>query len=266
MSADLAGLVAGFPAFDGVAPLGLAGLAAIYFLSYFIKGVVGFGALTPAILFGSFLIPPHHAVLLALMANATSQLQFIPEGVRFGDWGVVLRYVPAYLGGVAVGVVLFASLDARWLTLVLGLSVAALMAAELLRLPERAGRLVDLRSPLIGNGLAGASGALTGVTGAGGLFFMVALLKLAGLTPRTFRATTFLLSAFSILWRTALLAIGGFITVTLVIESIMLLPLVLLGGAAGSRLFHRLPANVFFTAVQVLLLAGALGLVWQGLA
>ena len=60
--------------------------------------------------------------------------------------------------------------------------------------------------------------------------------------------------------------IGGFITVTLVIESIMLLPLVLLGGAAGSRLFHRLPANVFFTAVQVLLLAGALGLVWQGLA
>ena len=259
-------VIAGLSAFDGIAPAGLAGLAAIYFLSYFIKGVVGFGALTPAILFGSFLIPPHHAVLLALMANATSQLQFIPEGLRHGDRRVILRYAPAYLGGVALGVVLFAHLDAKWLTLVLGLSIAALMAAELMRLPESAGRFIDLRSPLIGNGLAAASGTLTGVTGAGGLFFMVALLKLSGLTARTFRATTFLLSAFSILWRTVLLAFGGFITASLVVESVLLLPLVVLGGVAGSRLFHRLPAHVFFTCVQALLLAGALGLVWQGLS
>jgi uncharacterized protein len=262
----VAGTFAGLAVFEGIAPLGLVGLAAIYFLSYFIKGVVGFGALTPAILFGSFLVPPHYAVLLALMANATSQLQFIPEGVRFGDWGVVARYVPAYLTGVAIGVVVFANLDARRLTLVLGLSVAALMIAELLRLPERVERIVNLRSTLVGNGLATASGALTGVTGAGGLFFMVALLKLSGLAPRPFRATTFLLSAFSILWRTALLTLGGFITVTLLVESLLLLPPVVLGGLVGSRLFHRLSAKFFFAAVQILLLAGALGLVWQGLS
>lgn len=257
--------IAGFPVFEGITPFGLAGLAAVYFLSYFIKGVAGFGALTPAILFGSFLVPPHHAVLLALMANATSQLQFIPEGARHGDWRMVARIVPAYLTGVALGVLVFASLDPRGLTLVLGLSVAVLMLAELLRLPERVARVIDLRSPLLANGFAAASGALTGVTGAGGLFFLVVLLKLAGLAPRVFRATTFLLSAFSILWRTALLALGGFITVTLLIESVLLLPPVVLGGVVGSRLFHRLSARTFFVAVQALLLAGALGLVWQGL-
>lgn len=255
----------GVAVFEGVDLAGFAGLSAIYFGSYFLKGAFGVGALTPAILFGSFLLPPHHAVLLALIANAASQIQFIPEGLRHGDWPVVWRHVPAYLGGVVIGVVIFAWLDARWLTLVLGSCLAALMIAELARVPERLAEIFDVRSPAVAHTLAGASGLVTGVSGAGGLFFMVALLKFAGLAPRPFRATTFLLSAFSILWRTLLFAIGGFITLSLLGEVLLLLPVVVLGGIAGNRLFHLLPARGFFVGVQVLLLFAALGLVWSGL-
>jgi uncharacterized membrane protein YfcA len=250
--------------FEGIGPGALAMLATAFAFAYFLKGAFGVGALTPAILFGSLVLPAHHAVMLAILANASSQLQFIPEGFRAGDRALVRRVILPLMSGGAIGITIFANLDGRLLTFILGVALGIVVAADLFNLIERLTALVDIRSQRAVWSLAGFSGLVTGVTGAGGLFFLAVYLKLACPSPRVFRGTTFLLSAVGILWRTIVLAIAGFVTLQILAETLLLLPIVVLGGWLGDRLHHKLPARTFFKGVQVLLLIGALGLIAKG--
>ena len=55
--------------FDGVSWASLAGIAVVYFLAFAARGAIGFGAIAPAIVLTSWLIPPHHAVLLAMIGK-----------------------------------------------------------------------------------------------------------------------------------------------------------------------------------------------------
>ena len=256
--------VLGIAVFPDAALLALAALALIYFCSYFIKGAFGFGSLTPAIMFGSWLIAPHHAVLLATLANAASQVQFVPEGLRHGDRALTLRVLPANFLGAVLGLAIFATIDPRLLSLALGLCLGLLVAAEMARVPERIGALVDLAGWKATTTMAALSGLISGVTGAGGLFFMVAIIKVAVPEPRAFRATTLLVSAVVVLFRTAILVGSGFVTPSLLVETLLLTPAILLGGWIGARFFRLLPARLFFAGIQALLLLGAAGLIWQG--
>jgi uncharacterized membrane protein YfcA len=250
--------------FEGAALWALAALAATYCFAYFLKGAFGVGALTPVVLVGSLLLAPHHAVMLGVLANAGSQFQFIPEGWRFGDRQLVKRVAIPNMIGTALGVAVFANLDGQMLAFVLGVALGLIVLADLLHLIDRIGEFVDLRSRRVAWSLAAFSGLVTGVTGAGGLFFLAVYLRLALPDPRSFRATTFLLSAVAVLWRTSMLAIYGFVTLKVIVETLLLGPAILFGGWLGARFYHALPKRLFFLGVQILLLVGSAGLIIKG--
>jgi uncharacterized membrane protein YfcA len=69
-------------------------------------------------------------VLLSVVSNAISQVQFIPESVRHGDRPVVRSLVLGYLPSIAIGVWLFSRLDTSGLSLVLGAVLTAVIIAE----------------------------------------------------------------------------------------------------------------------------------------
>ena len=130
---------------------------------------MGLGALTPVILFGSFIVRPHHSVLLALTANALSQVQFIPQAIRDGEWKIARKVIGANFAGAVVGIWIFGRLDEGWMTLALG---AMLGLLSLLDQSNRASQLIGrikLDSRFVILSLSGAAGLLSGVTGAGGL-------------------------------------------------------------------------------------------------
>ena len=142
----------GLPVFSDTSSNGVLVLVLVYFLSFFIKGAVGVGSLSPVILLSTFLLGPHRAVLLGLTTNALSQIQFVPQGIRDGDWKIARRVIIANYIGAAVGVWIFGRLDSTWLTLILGAALGLVAAAEQWKLLALLSERVDLfRTGLLGS-------------------------------------------------------------------------------------------------------------------
>jgi uncharacterized membrane protein YfcA len=251
--------------FEEVNAPGLIGLALVYFLSYLIKGTVGLGGLTPAILFGTYLLGPHHAVLVALTTNALTQVQFIPQGLRDGDWKTVKTIIAANFPCAAVGIWIFGRLEGTSLSMVLGLTLGALVLLDQSdRLSSRLGGL-KFGSSLSLYAIAGASGLISGVAGGGGLFFLAFYLRYVCKDPRTLRGTTLLLGTVLVAWRISILTFTGFISSGILIESLYLLPIAFLGGLAGTRLYKSISADRFYQFFKIVLVLAAIGLVSKGL-
>ena len=69
-----------FVPFANLDGLSIAVVLAIYFLAYFIRGVLGFGSAMPAVLGSAWILPPHDAILLALLTSVFAQVQLLPQG------------------------------------------------------------------------------------------------------------------------------------------------------------------------------------------
>ncbi|MBM3524311.1 MAG: hypothetical protein FJX57_15255, partial [Alphaproteobacteria bacterium] len=154
-------------------------LGPVYFFAYFLKGAFGLGALTPAVLFGSLVVGPHHAVILAALANTASQVQFLRDAWRTGDRALAGRLLVPLVIGAAGGLLVFARLDARLLSLALGIVLGLIVLADMLSLIDRLASRVDLRSRAVQWLVAAISGGIGGLTGAGGLFFLAAYVRFA---------------------------------------------------------------------------------------
>jgi len=257
--------VLGIPVFADLTAWSFAGLIALYFLSFLVKGMFGLGAQPPLVIFGALIVDPHYAVLLAVVSNAMSHVQFVPESIRHGAWPAVRGLVLGYLPSIALGVWLFGRLDASGLTLVLGVTLTAIIVAEGLSLFRRWEKPVREHPEVVGPVMAGVSGMLAGVTGAGGVVLTSLYIKILCPEARTFRATILLVATVVMTWRIVVLGAGGFISSSLLVECLVLLPCSLLGGFLGSRLFGRLPRERFFWAFRVVLTVAALNLVFKGL-
>ena len=257
-------VIAGIHLFEDIAWTGMALLFAVYFFGFFVKGAFGLGSLTPTVLFGAWVLDPHHAVVLALVSNAFTQVQFVPEGIRRGDRKITRQILLANYAAAAIGIWIFGRLEGTWLTLVLGLALGAVAIADVGNAFSRLSTRIDLRAPLLIYTLSAAAGLITGVTGAGGLFFVAVYLKLACPDPRVFRATAFLLSMLMVGWRVLLLALAGFVTLQVVLECTILLPPMVLGGFAGTRLFRYLPRERYYQGFQLVLIGAAASLIWKG--
>lgn len=255
----------GFHIFEGVSRAGLVCLFVAYFATYLIKGVVGLGALTPAILFGSFIVGPRHSVLLALTANALSQVQFIPQAIRDGQWKIARKVIGANFAGAAVGIWVFGRLDEGWMTLVLGATLGLL---SLIDQSDRASQLmgrIKLDSSFVILSLSGAAGFISGVAGAGGLTFLAIYLRHLCPDPRTLRGTILLLGMLFVGWRALVFATTGFIDAQVLAEAALLLPFAVLGGWLGTRLYRFLPATHFYAFFKGVVLLSAVGLIYKGL-
>lgn len=250
--------------FAGVPPAGVAALVAIYFAAFFLKGAIGIGGMSATVLFGTMVVGPHHAVLLAQVANLVSVVQFVRAGIRDGDWTLARRIVvPLFLGN-GIGVTVFGWIDAAALTPVVGV---ALGTVALLDMTDAMARLGDARraiTPGLLFALSLVAGILGGITGAAGLVLIALYMRMMGMEPRAFRGTIYLLSTLVITLRLVLFGSTGFITVPLMAQAAALMPVVVAGGLAGARLFPHLTARRFYRLFQGVVLLAAVGLVLRG--
>lgn len=252
-------------AFEGFGAAAVAFVLLSHFIGFFIRGAFGFGSNMPIVLLTTWVLGPHHAILLVALSSGIVQIHLLPQGFRHTDWTIVRRLTIGLLVGIALGVWIFAELRADWLMLLLGLLIVAILVMDRLRLVERLQRVVDLRSRSVANALAAISGGVGTVSGGGGLYFLVVYLKLVCAGPTVLRSTNVFLSGAFMIVRLALLALAGLFTPELVLEAVLISPAVFLGSWAGTRAFHRTSPERFYHWLQLILMTAALALAVKGL-
>lgn len=256
----------GLPVFVDLPTLNLVLLGVLYFGAFFIKGLFGYGALPPIILFGAFLTAPHHAVLLGSVANAYTQLQFIPVSIREGDWRIAGRIIVFFFPAMAFGVWVFSIVDANALAILMSLVILLIVGGETLNLFARLQETARTRFRIALPVLSAATGLAMGMIGGGGLIVISVILKVMTDSARTFRGTLLALATAMIYWRIGFLALLGFITPSLLLEALLLLPLTSAGGYVGARMFGRLTDERFFKLVRILMLVAAATLLIRTIA
>ncbi len=241
-------------------------LCVVYVGAFFIRGCLGFGSVTPTVLGGALVLPPHHAVLLILCTNVISQIQFIGQGIRDGDWQVAKPLILTSLVTLLIGTWLFVKTPGPWLTVILGVALGAVLLLDAGQGLARLKKAIDFRSPKVAVGLAAAAGLLGGLAGAGSAFLMSVYVKLACPEPKTFRGTNLLLTATYVAWRITLVTIAGLISLQLLVEAAVLVPFSVVGGWMGARYATQIPAQKFFRFVQIVLLLASVALIGKGVA
>ncbi len=236
-----------------------------FFFGFFIRGAFGFGSNMPIVLLTTWVLGPHRAIALVALTAAFAQIHLFPQGLRAADWSVVRPLLGGMIAGTALGAWLLGLLQANWLTLILGLLISVVVLTDRYRLLERFTRGVDLRSRRLTAALALTSGGLGTLSGGGGLYFLVAYLKLACPDVNVLRSTNLVLSGFFQVGRAVLIALVGLMSGQLLLDAIVLMPVVFLGTWVGTRFFHAATAKRFFAGLQLLLVGAAIALVVSGI-
>jgi len=250
--------------FDGIEWWVLAALAATHALGCFIRGAFGFGSNVPIVVISAFLLPPHHAILLALMTTLAAQIQLLPSGFRTADWQVTKPLMAGLVVGTTTGSWLFSVLSPEWLVIILGGLIVFIILMDTICVVEKLVRHVDLRSRRLAAILAAIGGTMGGLSGAGAFYFLVVYLKHACPTPETLRGTNVMLASITMGVRLIALATLGFITPTLIVEGLILWPVAIAATWLGAHAFKRSSPGGFYIALQILLLCGAASLIYKG--
>ena len=247
--------------FSEISGYAIAAIVLIYFLSFFIRGTLGFGSAMPAVLGGVWFVPPHDAVLIALLTSVFAQVQLLPQGFKEANWRIAKPMLAGVIVSIAVGVWIFASLKAAWLTILLGLFMSFAVIVDIGGLAERASRHVQLDRMSIAFGLAAFAGLIAGIAGAGSNYFLSFYLRWAAPRPAAFRATNIM-----VIWRCVVTLFAGLITIKLIIESALLMPAVYAGNWAGRIVAQRMSTRRYFGFFRVIMLLASIALIWKGVA
>lgn len=251
--------------FAGVPGWAIACVAVAHFIGFAIRGAFGFGSNMPIVLLTTWLLGPHHAILLVVLTASFAQLHLLPQGLKTADWRVARSLLAGLLAGTAAGVWLFTRLPADWLTLILGLLISAVVLMDRFRALDWLSASVDLRAPPVTVSLSVTSGLVGTVSGGGGIYFLAAYLKRICPTPDLLRGTNLVLSGLFMLGRLVFVAAAGLLSRDLLAEAVLILPAVFLGTWTGTRFFRAATPRRFYAALQLLLLAAAVALVGRGL-
>jgi len=252
--------------FSGVPAWAVLCVLAAHFIGFFIRGAFGFGSNMPIILLTTWLIGPHHAVVLVVITASAAQVHLLPQGFKSADWPVTRPLMVGMLAGITVGSWIFTILAADWLILVMGGLIGWIVLIDRLRLLDRLRGVIDLRARSVSFLLSLVSGLVGAISGGGGLYFLGVYLKLACKSAASLRCTSIILSGVFILLRLGLLILTGFVDWNVVAEAAFLMPVVLFGTWAGTRTFHAIDARRFYNALQFVLLAAAVALVARGVS
>ena len=109
------------------------------------------------------------------------------------------------------------------------------------------------------------SGFSRAIAGGGTGYFLAAYLKWATESSISFRGTNLLMEIFYGLWRFFLLVIAGWVGWHTLLNALILVPAVLLGGMLGGLLSQRLKTATFYRGVQLILIFAAILLMTKGL-
>ncbi|MEM7405509.1 MAG: sulfite exporter TauE/SafE family protein [Pseudomonadota bacterium] len=250
--------------FDDVGFAGVVLVYAAYLFGYYVRGSFGFGSNLPAVLLTAVVLGPHHAVLLASVVATFGQVQLLPQGLHGANWSRVVPVVLAMVIGNTLGVWLLTVLSADWLLVLLGILVAFMVTSDRLNLLSRLETVIDVRSPRLAAGIGTVSSAMGTVAGGGALYLLAPYLRLAARSPLEFRSTNVMIAGISSLNRILMLSAAGLVTLELLVESVALLPMIVLGTLAGTRFFKSAAPERFFAALQWMLLFAATLLAVKG--
>ena len=232
----------------------------------FIRGAFGFGSNMPIIVATTFIIGPHHAILLALMTTIIAQAHLLPSGFRTADWKITKSLILGMIVGTLFGTWVFTRLSGMALEIILGTLIVFIILMDTFKLVEKLIVNLDLRSRIITTGFSFVGGTMGGLSGAGAFYFLVVYLKHACRSPEALRGTNVMLSSITMFMRASALATAGLITPTLITEGLFLGLPILLSTWLGAHAFKLTSNQRFFFFLQLLLLAGAAALVLKGVS
>jgi len=232
----------------------------------FIRGAFGFGSNMPIIVATTFIIGPHHAILLALMTTIIAQAHLLPSGFRTADWKITKSLILGMIVGTLFGTWIFTRLSGLALEIILGTLIVFTILMDTFKLVEKLIVNLDLRSRIITTGFSFVGGTMGGLSGAGAFYFLVVYLKHACRSPEALRGTNVMLSSITMFMRASALATAGLITPTLITEGLFLGLPILLSTWLGAHAFKLTSNQRFFFFLQLLLLAGAAALVLKGVS
>ena len=219
----------------------------------------GFGFALVSVPLLALVVGPHEAVLLALVMGTVFNGWQAVEGRRLVDRPVAARILAGAGLGMPVGYLLYRTLGAESLTVVVGVLVLA-AAASLWRgwsLPA-AGPVTDVVTGLF-------TGVLTTSTATNGPP-VVTLLHARGLAPEAFRAMAISLFLVLDLVAVCLYAGTGDLGAEEAVRAVVVLPVVVGGGFVGYRARHLLSPAGFRRVVLLLLAATGVAAVVAGLS
>tara|TARA_R110002094_G_scaffold108429_1_gene106402 strand:+ start:992 stop:1780 length:789 start_codon:yes stop_codon:yes gene_type:complete len=241
-------------------------LFAVFSGAFFVKGIFGYGAVPLLIVAGSFVVEPHHAVVLAELTNFMTHIQYMPEGIARGQRTLVIRLGIFLLPSIAVGVWVFAKLDGAALSMLAGAVILGSVFADWRGLLDPVAPWVRNNARVAAPVFGVIAGLISGIIGAGAVSFISLFVRMFAPDRHGFRATIILVTATILAWRTLALGIAGQVTLTIALEALLLLPGGAVAGLLGARVAKRLIDANFFSAYRILLMFGATLMFYRGAA
>ncbi len=231
-------------------------------LSFFIKGITGFGntlVLSPLL---SFWLPSRIITPLDLLLGLPANVWMAYRERRHLQWPVVLPLSLLLLVGILPGIWLLKVVDGRLLKALLGLAVVACAAEMVLRKQAQAGR----RQPKpVSMALIGAvTGVLCGMFGVGAPLAAYISRTTDGKGP--FRANLCVVFLVENLFRLGLYIITGVLSIESLKLTLLLLPAAALGLVLGMKVDLGLKPEMTRKAVILLMAAGGLSLFMTNLS
>lgn len=239
----------------------LAWCALVLVAGYALRGSTGFGGFVAMPLL-ALVIPMKVLVPLWTLLTITSSVTLFGKDRRHVSLRMILNILPSCTLGILLGLWLFKTLDAAWLTrglgaLVSGYGLYALWqargAAAVVPPPRRIAPLASF--------LAGAVGTVFGTMAS--LFFAI-YMEAARVTKEQFRGTlSALMLTMAVVRGMGYFAVGEFSKESLLLYAAAL-PLLLLGLFLGDRIHTGMSDRAFRLTVSVLLTVSGIPLMLKG--
>jgi len=239
--------------FLSLSPWALAYCVVALLFAYGLRGSTGFGgALGMAMLV--VVLPIKVVVPAWTLLSITSSLAILGHDRKHIAWRDVMPFLPWCMAGIAIGLYVFTTLDARTLANALGVVVFVYAGHSLwgtLR-PARGVRLPPALVVPVNGVAAGATGTVFGTMAS---LFFVMYLEARGLAKHAFRATmSALLLSLSVVRGIGYYAVGEF-TREAVLVFAAAFPVMMLGIYIGNRIHLRLSELAFRRLVGATLMA-----------
>ena len=235
--------------------------ALIVFAAYTVFGLTGFGSSITAMPFLVVLYPLTFAVPMMVVLDLCGGSLLALRTRGLVAWRELATLAPWAGLGMLAGVTLLVSAPERALLLLLALFILGYLARAHFGRPRHD---VISRRWALPYGTAG--GIFTSLYGTGGPIYTIYVTRRLR-DARVLRATMGMLILLTALVRVTLFAgTGLYAQPGLLTLCAVLIPLGLVGLWLGSHLHHRLPAERVVQAIHLVLLAGAINLLYRSLA
>ncbi len=212
---------------------------AVILLGGVVRGFGGFGASMVWVGGMSLLLPPATAIPTALLLEVLASVQLLPQVWRHAHWHSLRWMLVGVVIGLPLGTWALVSVPERPMRLVLG--GAVLIAVVAMASNLRSAALPGARGAVA---VGSVSGALNGAFAMGGPPAILMYFSSPS-QVRVGRASLVVFFLFTDLLGTASAGVGGLITMELLAQVLVLVPVTLLGVGVGAWWFRRTGAESF---------------------